>query len=194
MFGRSTPPLLEQKYDDAFVRVRDLEQIEQMAARFESRSQFLSDMTLDPPSSTQDFAGDPLLDEDYLTLSTIHSAKGLEWESVYVLHAADGNIPSDMATESRGARSRKSVGCSTWRSRARNPICTSCIHSGTTFIRRSRVTGIPIRSARDSFPMNCWNGLSKRRSRPLELPLHLIDGKAVATTADVRKRIGKMWS
>jgi ATP-dependent DNA helicase UvrD/PcrA len=93
-------PLLEQKYDDAFVRARDLEQLERIAARFESRSQFLNDMTLDPPSSTQDFAADPLLDEDYLTLSTIHSAKGLEWESVYVLHAADGNIPSDLATDS----------------------------------------------------------------------------------------------
>ena len=71
-----------------------------MASRFELRSQFLNDMMLDPPSSTQDFAADPHLDEDYLTLSTIHSAKGLEWESVFVLHAADGNIPSDLATES----------------------------------------------------------------------------------------------
>lgn len=93
-------PLLEQKYDDAFVRMRDLEQLELLAARFEARSQFLNDMTLDPPSSTQDFAADPLLDEDWLTLSTIHSAKGLEWESVFVLHAADGNIPSDLATSS----------------------------------------------------------------------------------------------
>ena len=57
-------------------------------------------MTLDPPSSTQELPADPFLDEDYLTLSTIHSAKGLEWDSVYVIHAADGNIPSDMATGS----------------------------------------------------------------------------------------------
>lgn len=93
-------PLLQQKYDDAFVRMRDLEQLELMASRFDARSQFLNDVTLDPPSSTQDFAADPLLDEDWLTLSTIHSAKGLEWESVFVLHAADGNIPSDLATGS----------------------------------------------------------------------------------------------
>lgn len=57
-------------------------------------------MSLDPPSSTQDLADDPLLDEDYLILSTIHSAKGLEWDTVYVIHAADGNIPSDMSTDS----------------------------------------------------------------------------------------------
>ncbi len=53
-----------------------------------------------PPSSTQDLAGPPQLDEDYLVLSTIHSAKGLEWDSVFVIHAVDGNIPSDMATGS----------------------------------------------------------------------------------------------
>ena len=57
-------------------------------------------MTLDPPASTQDLAADPHLDEDNLVLSTIHSAKGLEWNAVYVIHAADGNIPSDMATNS----------------------------------------------------------------------------------------------
>ena len=56
-------------------------------------------MTLDPPSSTQDLAGPPTRDDDYLVLSTIHSAKGLEWDAVYVIHAADGNIPSDMATK-----------------------------------------------------------------------------------------------
>jgi DNA helicase-2/ATP-dependent DNA helicase PcrA len=57
------------------------------------------EMALDPPNSTQDFAGPPLLDDDYLVLSTIHSAKGLEWDAVFVIHAADGNIPSDMATK-----------------------------------------------------------------------------------------------
>jgi DNA helicase-2/ATP-dependent DNA helicase PcrA len=60
----------------------------------------LSEIALDPPSSTQDLAGPPHLDDDYLVLSTIHSAKGLEWDAVYVIHAADGNIPSDMATGS----------------------------------------------------------------------------------------------
>ena len=55
---------------------------------------------LDPPSYTQDLAGPPVLDEDYVILSTMHSAKGLEFDCVYVIHAADGNIPSDMATGS----------------------------------------------------------------------------------------------
>jgi len=92
-------PLLEAKYDHVEPRLRDLEQLELIASRYSNRARMLLEMTLDPPSSTQDLAGPPQLDDDYLTLSTIHSAKGLEWDAVYVIHAADGNIPSDMATK-----------------------------------------------------------------------------------------------
>jgi len=93
-------PLLERRYDNVQARLRDLEQIEGLAARSQTRSQFLAELVLDPPSYTQELAGPPLLDEDYLILSTMHSAKGLEFDVVYVIHAADGNIPSDMATGS----------------------------------------------------------------------------------------------
>ena len=94
-------PLLERKYDNVQARLRDLEQIEGLAARARRpRSQFLAELVLDPPAYTQELAGPPLLDEDYLILSTMHSAKGLEFDVVYVIHAADGNIPSDMATGS----------------------------------------------------------------------------------------------
>jgi DNA helicase II / ATP-dependent DNA helicase PcrA len=94
-------PLLEQKLDHAQARLRDLEQLEIVAGRFADRTEFLADITLDPPTSTQELAADPLLDEDYVILSTIHSAKGLEWDSVFVIHAADGNMPSDMATSTQ---------------------------------------------------------------------------------------------
>jgi DNA helicase-2/ATP-dependent DNA helicase PcrA len=91
-------PILERRYDQAQVRRRDVEQLEQVSSNFRSRSAMLTDLTLDPPAGTQDLAGPPLREEDYLILSTIHSAKGCEWDCVYVIHAADGNIPSDMAT------------------------------------------------------------------------------------------------
>ncbi len=91
-------PILEERYDHAGPRKRDLEQMEQLATRFANRQSFLAQLALDPPDSSEDLAGPPLLDEDYLILSTIHSAKGLEWDVVYVIHASDGNIPSDMAT------------------------------------------------------------------------------------------------
>ena len=93
-------PLIEQRYPNADARLRDLEQIEALSSRYPDRDRFLAELALDPPSYTQDFAGPPYLDDDYLVLSTIHSAKGLEFDAVYVIHAADGNIPSDMATGS----------------------------------------------------------------------------------------------
>lgn len=94
-------PVLEKRYDQAPMRLRDLEQLERLASNFRDRGELLSELALDPPSSTQDLAGPTLLDEDYLILSTIHSAKGCEWDCVYILHAADGNIPSDMTTGSQ---------------------------------------------------------------------------------------------
>jgi DNA helicase-2/ATP-dependent DNA helicase PcrA len=91
-------PLLERRYDNVDARLRDLEQIETIASRAPDRSHFLADLVLDPPAYAQDLAGPPVLDEDYLVLSTMHSVKGLEFDTVYVIHAADGNMPSDMAT------------------------------------------------------------------------------------------------
>jgi DNA helicase II / ATP-dependent DNA helicase PcrA len=93
-------PHLERLHDDAAVRAADLAQLEQIAASYRTREQFLTDLTLDPPSASSDEAGAPLLDEDYLILSTIHSAKGQEWKSVFVLNAVDGCIPSDLSTGS----------------------------------------------------------------------------------------------
>jgi len=85
------------RYDDADVRLGDLGQLGQLAVDYESRGRFLSELTLDPPVSTSDLAQSPVIDDDYLILSTIHSAKGMEWKSVHLIHAADGNMPSDMA-------------------------------------------------------------------------------------------------
>ena len=93
-------PVFTRVYDNPQVRLRDLDQLEQIAAGYTSRAQFLTDLTLDPPASTQDLAGPPLLDEDFLILSTIHSAKGCEWDVVHIIHVSDGVIPSDMATGS----------------------------------------------------------------------------------------------
>ena len=93
-------PLCEARYGHADARLRDLDELEQAASAFADRSTLLAELTLDPPASTQDLAGPPSLDDDYLVLSTIHSAKGLEFDAVYVIHAADGNIPSDLATGS----------------------------------------------------------------------------------------------
>ena len=89
-------PHLDRIHEDADTRKADLLQLEQIAAGYPSRERFLTELTLDPPDATSDQAGVPLLDEDYLILSTIHSAKGQEWRSVFMLNVVDGCIPSDL--------------------------------------------------------------------------------------------------
>ncbi|MEO6929158.1 MAG: ATP-dependent helicase [Casimicrobiaceae bacterium] len=91
-------PQLERLYDDAASRVADIAQLQRIACTYASRERFLTELTLDPPAATSNEAGAPHLDEEFLTLSTIHSAKGQEWKAVYVLKCVDGCIPSDMAT------------------------------------------------------------------------------------------------
>ena len=91
-------PHLARMHEDAATRQADLVQLEQIAAGYPSRMRFLVELTLDPPDATSDQSGVPTRDEDYLILSTIHSAKGQEWKSVFVLNVVDGCIPSDLGT------------------------------------------------------------------------------------------------
>jgi len=93
-------PLLQRLYENPAPRIRDLISLEQIATGYRSRRKFLLDLQLDPPTSTSDLAGVPYKDEDWLVLSTIHSAKGCEWDVVYLIHAVDGFLPSDLATGS----------------------------------------------------------------------------------------------
>ncbi len=93
-------PHLERLHDDARVRGADLEQLQRIAAGHASRERFVTELTLDPPQASSDEAGPPHRDEDYLILSTIHSAKGQEWNAVHILNVVDGCMPADMATGS----------------------------------------------------------------------------------------------
>ena len=93
-------PHLQRLYDAANVRQGDLEQLELLAMQSPSRERFVTELTLDPPQATGDETGPPHKDEDYLILSTVHSAKGQEWRSVYVLHVTDGSFPSEFAAYS----------------------------------------------------------------------------------------------
>jgi len=90
-------PQLERLYESAQARRGDLEQLERLAVQYRTRESFVTELTLDPPQASGDLSGDPLLDEDYLVLSTVHSAKGQEWEAVHVLNVTDGSFPSEFA-------------------------------------------------------------------------------------------------
>jgi DNA helicase-2/ATP-dependent DNA helicase PcrA len=89
-------PLLRLRYDDAIAREQDLDQLVAAARGSRNVREFVAELVLDPPASSADLAGRPHLDEDYLVLSTVHSAKGLEWDAVHLIAAYDGNFPADM--------------------------------------------------------------------------------------------------
>ena len=90
-------PLLTARYPDSVVRIADLDRLVAAADSAPDLGAFVAELTLDPPASTGDLAGPPHLDDDYLVLSTVHSAKGLEWPIVHVIHLVDGAFPADMA-------------------------------------------------------------------------------------------------
>jgi DNA helicase II / ATP-dependent DNA helicase PcrA len=91
-------PHLERIHEQTHTRIGDLDQLEQISAQFPSRERFVSELALDPPNAAGDLSGAPLQDEDYLVLSTVHSAKGMEWDTVYVLNVVDGSFPSEFST------------------------------------------------------------------------------------------------
>jgi DNA helicase II / ATP-dependent DNA helicase PcrA len=91
-------PHFERIYEHFHTRLGDLDQLELLSGQYPSRERFLTELTLDPPNATSDLAGQPVLDEDYLILSTIHSAKGMEWDTVYLLNVVDGSFPSEFST------------------------------------------------------------------------------------------------
>ena len=90
-------PLVSARYPDAATRVADLERLVAAAAASADFASWLAQVTLDPPASTSAPAGPPELDDDWVTVSTVHSAKGLEWPVVHLAHLVDGAFPSDMA-------------------------------------------------------------------------------------------------
>ncbi|MGM0551218.1 MAG: UvrD-helicase domain-containing protein [Bacteroidota bacterium] len=96
-------PVLESREDDAPVRLMDLDVLEEMAKKYKKLDQFLSDFALDPPAKNLAGESAPLVDEreekGKVTLTTVHSAKGLEWHTVFVPHALDGLFPSNRAID-----------------------------------------------------------------------------------------------
>jgi DNA helicase-2/ATP-dependent DNA helicase PcrA len=183
--------VLEKRYDQAAIRKRDLDQLEQIAANFRSRVQMLADLALDPPHSTQDLAGPPLLEEDYLILSTIHSSKGCEWDAVYVLHAADGNVPSDMATGSEDEieEERRLFYVALTRARDFLEVCFPLRYyhkkwsTGDRHSYAQLTRFMPEHLVAESF---------ERITVP---PPNAIDAKVVAkASTDVRQKIAAMWA
>jgi DNA helicase-2/ATP-dependent DNA helicase PcrA len=182
-------PILERRYDQAPIRARDLEQLEQLATSFGSRAALLADLTLDPPHSTQDLAGPPLLDEDYLILSTIHSAKGCEWDVVYVIHAADGNIPSDMSTgtEEQIEEERRLFYVALTRAKDFLEVCVPLRYYHKKWATGDRHTWAQVTRFLPREVAHHFERVSLERKEPEPSPA------AAEKLADIRRKIGAMW-
>jgi DNA helicase II / ATP-dependent DNA helicase PcrA len=94
-------PVICAHYADGPVRTQDLDALAGLAATAADVRTFVAELLLDPPASSADLARPPHQDDDWLVLSTVHSAKGLEWQAVHVVAAYDGNFPADMAAGTR---------------------------------------------------------------------------------------------
>lgn len=103
VFLKYYQPYLKEKYDDFNKRLNDLDSLARIASRYKSLEQFLTDMALEPPERSIVEAGNRDKDDSILTLSTIHSAKGLEWHTVFLIYVAEGHLPSYLSLEDTGA-------------------------------------------------------------------------------------------
>lgn len=87
-------PLLTNKYDDFSKRLKDLEHFAYLASKYSTLEDFLSDLALEPPNTSVSDVEDGATKDEFLTISTIHSAKGLEYKAVFIIGAVDGRFPS----------------------------------------------------------------------------------------------------
>lgn len=186
-------PLLEERYPDAAVRSPDLDQLSQIARQYPTRERFLTEVTLDPPDATSDEAGVPLLDEDYLILSTIHSAKGQEWTSVFVLNVVDGCIPSDMATGTSDEIEEERRLLYVAMTRAKDEL--QLMMPQRFYVHQQRRNGDHhVCASRSRFisaqMLDKFEQVSQRRHAP---PKSVSSSKGRHQKVDLKARVGEMW-
>ena len=164
-----------------------------MAATYPSRERFLTELTLDPPEATSAQAGVPLLDEDYLILSTIHSAKGQEWKAVTILNVVDGCIPSDMATGSTAEIDEERRLLYVGLTRAKDELdlivpqrfyVTHQMGYGDRHVYASRSRFIPA-ALLSLFEQRCW---------PMPAPALRGSAESRSEAIDLAKRMRAMWT
>jgi len=190
-------PQLERLYDAAFSRTGDLEQLEQLSTQHATRERFLSDLTLDPPAVTSDQSGVASKDEDYVILSTIHSAKGQEWDFVYVLNVTDGNFPSEFSNGKPELveEERRLLYVAMTRARNELHVCAPLKFAVTQQAKDgdAHVYGAKSRFMTDKL-MECFERVSFRGSRAADtLSPSDAAGAGAAATVDVGAQLKEMW-
>ena len=186
-------PHLERKYEDSAVREADLGQLAHIASGYPNRERFLTELTLDPPHATSDEAGVPLKDEDYLILSTIHSAKGQEWTSVFLINTVDGCLPSDLATGSTPEIEEERRLLYVAMTRAKDHLHLMVPQRFYTHGQRS--TGDRhVYAQRTRFIPNAVVKHFTSRSWPTSKTMGSTRSKSVATPVDIRAKMRGMWA
>jgi DNA helicase II / ATP-dependent DNA helicase PcrA len=185
-------PHLERLHDNAALRQADLVQLAQIASTYPTRQRFLTELTLDPPSATSDEAGTPLIDEDYLILSTIHSAKGQEWKAVLLLNAIDGCIPSDLSTGSTAEIEEERRLLYVAMTRAKDHL--HLIMPQRFFTHQQRTNGDRhVYAARTRFITGAMLDRFESRAWPAARPEAEADTRR-RPSVDVAARLRRMWS
>lgn len=179
-----TRPLLEDRYDNAAVRLRDLEQLELVAEGYRDRAAFLTDLTLDPPATRERETPDDEADDDALILSTVHSAKGLEFDAVHILTAVEGAFPSSQAGEAPEAIDEE----------------RRLFYVALTRARTHLAVYQPLRF---SVGRSSWNSptglasLTRFLTPDIQQQMTIVpagrERESTVTTGDVRRRIGRLW-
>jgi DNA helicase II / ATP-dependent DNA helicase PcrA len=184
-------PQLERIYDAAWTRMGDLEQLEQLSNQHPSRERFLTELTLDPPVVSSDQSGAASKDEDYVILSTIHSAKGQEWDIVYVLNVSDGNFPSEFSTGKPELieEERRLLYVAMTRARTELHLCAPLRYQVTQQPKDGdkHVYGAKSRFMTDKV-LECCERISLRNMRGVE---SLREGESA--TVDVGAKLKEMW-
>ena len=184
-------PLLEARHDDAAVRAADLDMLVAIADQFQNRERFLTETVLDPPAASGDLAGDPLRDEDYLILSTVHSAKGQEWDVVHVLNVADGSFPNEFSAGSTAGIDEERRLFYVAITRARDTL--ELIEPQRYYVtQQARAGDRHVHGARSRFLTAPVLARLDRRAR-IDPPGAVGRGGIRAPRVDVAARINRMW-
>src|SRR5882762_5084763 len=184
-------PQLERIYDSGWTRMGDLEQLESLGVQQPSRERFLTELTLDPPVASSDQSQGASKDEDYVILSTIHSAKGQEWDIVYVLNVSDGNFPSEFSTgkPEMVEEERRLLYVAMTRARNELHLCAPLKYAVTQQAKDGdrHVYGAKSRFMTDKVLESCER-ITLRNMRGLE---NLREGESA--TVDVVAQLKEMW-
>jgi DNA helicase-2/ATP-dependent DNA helicase PcrA len=183
---------LERLYEQVEVRRSDLDQLERIATQFATRQAFVTELALDPPQASGDLSGDPLLDEDYLVLSTVHSAKGQEWEAVHVLNVTDGSFPSEFATGRNDAIDEERRLLYVALTRAKSEL--HLIAPVRFYVTQQAAHGDRyVHGARSRFLTENVLACFERRTWPVETGSAPASETIPAPRIDVRSRLRGMW-